>query len=162
MTSSEKVFHALKEMSIEYELVNHPAAITTEEADKYIEGKEGVRTKTLFLCNKKKTNFYLVIMDDAKQLDMKKFGEITGEKNIRFASAEKLEEKMDLQPGSVSLFGLLNNAEHDVKIYFDKEMLSEKIVTFLANDNTKTLFISTKDMYKFLQSLNYEYTVVDL
>ncbi|VFU14548.1 Prolyl-tRNA editing protein (fragment) [anaerobic digester metagenome] len=44
----------------------------------------------------------------------------------------------------------------------DKEMLSEKIMTFHANDNTKTLFISTEDMYKFLEELGYNYSIVEL
>lgn len=51
-------------------MVEHPAALTTQEADYYIEGMEGVRTKSMFLTNKKKTAFYLLIMDDQKQLDM--------------------------------------------------------------------------------------------
>ncbi len=51
-------------------MVEHPTALTTQEADYYIEGMEGVRTKSMFLTNKKKTAFYLLIMDDQKQLDM--------------------------------------------------------------------------------------------
>lgn len=46
--------------------MEHEPALTTEQADRFIEGIEGVRTKTMFLTNKKKRNFYLVIMDDAK------------------------------------------------------------------------------------------------
>jgi len=42
------VYEALKKMGISYDLVEHPPALTTEEADSYIVGKEGVRTKTLF------------------------------------------------------------------------------------------------------------------
>ncbi len=55
---------------MDYTIVEHPPALTTEEADRYIEGVEGVRTKSMFLTNKKKTAFYLLIMDDQKQLDM--------------------------------------------------------------------------------------------
>lgn len=69
---------------------------------------------------------------------------------------------MGLPPGVVSIFGLLNNHERDIRVYLDKEMLSEKIVTFHANDNTKTVFISTEDMYKFLEELGYEYFILDL
>lgn len=51
-------------------MVEHPTALTTQEADYYIEGMEGVRTKSMFLTNKKKTIFYLLFMDDQKQQDM--------------------------------------------------------------------------------------------
>lgn len=79
-------------MDISFDLVEHPPALTTEEADRYIEGKEGVRTKTLFLNNRKKSAYYLVILDDTKRLDMKKLGEIINEKGIQFGSSENLIE----------------------------------------------------------------------
>lgn len=162
MEQCQIVYESLLGMGISYDLVEHPPALTTEEADGYIVGKEGVRTKTLFLCNRKKSAYYLVIMDDTKRLDMKKLGEIINEKSMSFCSPEKLMEKMSLPPGVVSLFGLLNNTEHDIKVCLDKEMLSEKFMSFHANDNTKTIFISTEDMYKFITALEYKYSVIDL
>jgi Ala-tRNA(Pro) deacylase len=162
MEPYQVVYEALRRMGIPYEVVEHPPALTTEEADSYIEGKEGVRTKTLFLCNRKRTSFFLVIMDDRKRLDIKKLSELINEKGISFCSPGKLKEKMGLPPGVVSIFGLLNNHERDIRVYLDKEMLSERIVTFHANDNTKTVFVSTEDMYKFLKELGYEYFVIDL
>lgn len=162
MEAYEKVYEALKSMGISYDIVEHPPALTTEEADSYIEGKEGVRTKTLFLCNRKRTAFFLVIMDDQKQLDMKKLAKILGERSISFVSPDRLMEKMSLPAGVVSLFGLLNNEERDIKVYLDREMLSEKMMTFHPNDNSKTAFISTEDMYRFIEELGYEYHVVEL
>lgn len=162
MEPCELVYETLMKMGIDYEIVEHPAAMTTEEADLYIEGKEGVRSKSLFLCNKKATAFYLVIMDDAKRLDMKLLAELTGEKGMRFCSPERLMEKLSLEPGSVSLFGLLNDREREVRVCLDKEMLGEEIITFHPNDNTKTLFLSIADMKKFLGELEYDYSVVDL
>lgn len=162
MEKCKAVYDSLKEMGIEYDLVEHPPALTTEEADRYIIGKEGVRTKTLFLCNRKKTEYYLVIMDDKKRLDMKKLAEIIKEKSISFCSLEKLMEKMSLEAGAVSLFGLLNNTERDIKIFLDREMLSEKYMSFHPNENTKTIFISTDDMYRFIKTLDYEYSIIDL
>ena len=162
MKQYQKVYDALNKMNIPYEVVEHPPALTTEEADNYIVGKEGVRTKTLFLTNKKKTAYYLVIMDDAKRLDMEYLAEILNEKRISFGSPERLMKKMGLPPGVVSIFGLLNNDEHDIKIYLDKEMLSERLTSFHPNDNTKTIFISTEDMYKFITAIGYEYNIVEL
>lgn len=156
------VYNTLGKMNIPYEVVEHPPALTTEEADSYIVGKEGVRTKTLFLTNKKKTAYYLVIMDEAKRLNMKNLAEILNEKRISFGSPERLMKKMALSPGVVSIFGLLNNDEHDIKVYLDKEMLSERLISFHPNDNTKTIFISTEDMYRFITTIGYDYTIVEL
>lgn len=69
---------------------------------------------------------------------------------------------MQLSPGVVSLFGLLNNSAKDIQVYLDKDMLQEKIVTFHANDNSKTIFISMEDMYRFILGLGYTYKVIDL
>ncbi len=162
MEQCQSVFETLERLGIVYDLVEHPPAFTTEEADSYIVGKEGVRTKTLFLCNRKRTAFFLAIMDDSKQLDMKKLGGILHEKGISFCSPGRLMEKMSLSPGAVSLFGLLNNPERDIRVYLDREMLSERIMSFHPNDNTKTIFISTVDMYRFIEETGHGYTVVDL
>ena len=162
MEQCQKVYDALDKFGIAFNLVEHPPALTTEDADRYIEGIEGVRTKTLFLSNRKKTAWYLVVMDDSKQLDMKRLGEILGESRMQFGSAEKLHEKMSLAPGVVSIFGLLNNSEKDIKVYFDKNILSESIMSFHAHDNSKTVFISTDDMLKFVQSAGFGFDMIDL
>ena len=162
MDLSIEVLNYLDELKIAYEVVTHPAATTTELADKYIEGVDGVRSKTLFLRDKKKKNFYLVILDDKKSVDMAKLASLTGEKRLQFASADSLEEKMGLEPGVVSIFGLLNNKDHDIKIYIDKEIINEERISFHPNVNTKTIFINMNDMFKFFDSLNYNYEIIDL
>ena len=158
----DKVKEYLNTLGIQFKIVEHEPAYTTEEADKYIEGHYGVRTKTMFICNKKKTNYYMIIMDDSKRLDMNKFKEIVSEKQIKMASEEALKEKLGIEPGMVSPFGLLNNDEKDVKIYMDKEIIKEEIMTFHPNDNTKTLFITTKDLFKYFESIGYEINIIEL
>lgn len=156
-----KVFDYLKELNIKYDVVYHEAAFTTEDADKYIEGKEGVRSKTLFMSGRKNRNFYLIIMDENKRVDIKSLNELLNEK-LSFASSEHLKNKLGLAPGVVSLFGLLNNTEHDIHVVVDKELLNESIMTFHPNDNTATIFISMDDMFKVLDDLKYEYKLIDL
>ena len=158
----DKVKEYLNALGIQFKIVEHEPAYTTEEADKYIEGHEGVRTKTMFICNKKKINYYMIIMDDSKRLDMNKFKEIVSEKQMKMASEEALKEKLGIEPGMVSPFGLLNNDEKDVKICMDKEIITEEIMTFHPNDNTKTLFITTKDLFKYLENIGYELNIIKL
>lgn len=157
-----RVKEYLNSMGIQFKIVEHEPAYTTEEADKYIEGYDGVRTKTMFICNKKKTNYYMIIMDDSKRLDMNKFKEIVSEKQMKMASEESLKEKLGIKPGMVSPFGLLNNDEKDVKIYMDKEIITEEIMTFHPNDNTKTLFITTKDLFKYFGNIGYDLSIIEL
>ena len=157
-----KVEEKLKELGIEFEIVEHELALTTEQADSFIEGIEGVRTKTMFLTNKKKTDYYLLIMDDKKRLNMELFGDIVQSKRIKMASSDSLNEKMMLPPGVVSPFGLLNNKEKDIKVYFDREIMSEKRMSFHPNTNEKTIFIETTDLTKFIEEMSYEVNIIDL
>ena len=162
MEAYQQVAKKLQELGITYDVVEHPPAFTTEQADSYIEGLEGVRTKTMFLTNKKKTQYYLLIMDDQKSLDMDDFKEQVGANRIRMASTESLAEKMQLPAGTVSPFGLLNNEEKDILVYFDQEIVSEEIMTFHPNTNEKTIFIKTQDLFRFLESIGFNYEILTL
>ena len=113
----EEVYKYLDNLNISYQVVNHPKAYCTKDADKYIEGYEGVRTKTMFLYNKNKTNFYLIVMDENKRIDFKKLEEELQEKKLKFSSDEVLFDKLKLEKGVVSIFGLLNNKDNIVVLF---------------------------------------------
>lgn len=162
MDQYKMVENKLKELEIDFKIVDHPPAFTTEEADKYIEGHDGVRTKSMFLTDRKKKNFYLVILDDYKRLDMDRFKDIVGERKVKMASEDSLMEKMKLPAGTVSPFGLLNNEDHDIKFFMDKEIVDEEIMTFHPNINEKTLFLKTKDLFKYLDNIGYEVNIIEL
>lgn len=162
MDAYQQVANKLQELGITYDVVDHPPAFSTEQADSYIEGLEGVRTKSMFLTNKKKTQYYLLIMDDKKPLDMDDFKVQVGANRIRMASLDSLAEKMNLPAGTVSPFGLLNNEEKDIHVYFDKDIVSEDVMTFHPNTNEKTIFIKTQDLFRFLESIGFTYEVVTL
>lgn len=158
----EEVLKKLNELAISYETVFHPPAFTTEEANQYIEGKAGVRTKSLFLTNRKKTAYYLLIMDDSKRLDITKFQESLAVKRLSFASPTNLMGKLGVEPGAVSIFGLLNNQEKDVQVYFDKDIITQEIMSFHPNFNEMTLFLKTSDILRFIEELGYTYHTVTL
>lgn len=61
-----------------------------------------------------------------------------------------------------SIFGLLNNPQKDIEVYFDREILTEKILTFHPNINTKTIFVATQDVLAFVESLGFDIHIVDL
>ena len=162
MDPYQQVANKLQELGIIFDVVEHPPAFTTEQADSYIEGMEGVRTKSMFLTNRKKTQYYLLIMGDKKRLDVDDFKVQVGSNRIRMASLDSLAEKMNLPAGTVSPFGLLNNDEKDILVYFDKDIVSEDIMTFHPNTNEKTIFIKTQDLFRFLESIGFTYGVLIL
>lgn len=157
----EEVYKYLDNFNISYQVVNHPKAYSTEDADKYIEGYEGVRTKTMFLYNKNKTNFYLIVMDENKRIDFKKLEEELQEKKLKFSSDEVLFDKLKLEKGVVSIFGLLNTKDNIV-VLFDEDIINELPLTFHPNENDATIFINSKDVIKFLDTLNVCYKIITI
>ena len=157
----EKVYSYLDNLNIKYNVVNHPKAYTTMDADKYIEGYEGIRTKTMFLYNKNKTNFYLIVMDEDKRIDFKKLEEELQEKKLKFSSDEVLLDKLKLEKGVVSIFGLLNSTD-EITVLFDQDIVNNLPLTFHPNENDATIFISYNDVIIFLESLNVSYKNIEL
>ena len=163
MRSFKEVEKLMAELEIPYKIVEHLASHSTEESDQYIEGHEGCRSKTLVLANKKSTQFYMVIMDDSKRVEMNKLGEILGVNRLHFVSEERLESMLGLQSGIVSIYGLVDNKMDNMHVYFDRDMLEEHdIMTLHPNDNTKTIFFPMEDCFKILDAQCYTYTIIDI
>lgn len=148
----KSIENLLDEMGICYKIVEHSPALTTEMADKFIEGHIGCRTKTIFLYNKKKTKFVMAILDDKYKLDLNKLKELVGER-VKFSSDEIIDSKLKSKPGIVTPLCLSNIDDNDIEFYFDEEMIkNNEILTFAPNLNTKTLFIKATDLFKFIES----------
>jgi Ala-tRNA(Pro) deacylase len=148
--------------NIEFTLHEHPAVYTCEEAEKHCGDIPGIACKNLLLRNKKGKRYFLVVLPAKKQTDLKKFANIVGENKISFASSELLKEKLGLEPGAVSPFGLINDTNKSVEVYIDSDIYNAETVSFHPNVNTATLELS-KDMFrKFLRAIEHKITVIDL
>lgn len=161
MSDRDKLFEIFDKLDIKYDMVEHPAAESTEAADRYIEGKEGARTKNLFMANRKDRQYYLIVMDDQKMISMKDYNKLLDEKGMHFVQPEKILEILDQEVGIISVFGLINTDE-DIKVIFDKDMIDEnEIMTFHPDDNTKTVFLKNEDVFKFVKNAGYDYQIFD-
>ncbi len=156
-----EVIEILNKLNIKFDMINHPAVYTSEEADFYVKDIKCSKAKNLFLAEKNDKKFYLFIIKDTKKLDIKKVSKLTQDR-LHFASENSLKEKMNLTPGMVSIFGLINNKENDIKTYIDKELLDEELIAFHPNDNTATMLINTNDILRFLQEMNFNYEIINL
>jgi Ala-tRNA(Pro) deacylase len=163
ITGNEKKVHeVLDKMNIPYESVEHPAVHTCEEADEYIEHLPGIRSKSLFLTNKKRTGYYLIIMDGSKSLNIKDFSDMVDDKHLSFASEERMEEQLATSPGMVSIFALINNKGHNVRVIIDEELMDKKFITFHPNINTVTIQITLGDMLRFIEAMGNPVNLIRL
>lgn len=139
----------------------HPALFTCEDSEKYELKLPGLHCKTLFVKNKKTGEYFLVILPAEKRFDRNIISNYVGTKDLTFGSAEEMKEKINLTPGSVSPFGLLNNTKNDVALFIDEDVYNADIVGFHPNINTATLTLTKENFHKFLNTLPQKYTVVN-
>ena len=152
----------LQTNQIEYVLHEHPAVYTCQEAEKYCGHIPGLACKNLLLKNKKASRYFLLVLSAVKRADLKKISEMLGEGKISFASTEALHQKLGLEPGAVSPFGLLNDKNHEIEVYIDQEVYDALIVSFHPNRNTASLELTGEMFRKFLQIIGYKINVIDL
>lgn len=152
----------LKSNNIEYILHKHSAVYTCEEAMKHCSDIPGLACKNLFLKGNKGRRHFLMVLPANKQTDLKKLCGIVWESKISFASPEALKEKLGLEPGSVSPFGLLNDKLKEIEVYIDKEVYEADTVSFHPNRNTATFELQKDMFHKYLNISENKIEVIDL
>ena len=144
----------LKTLKIKYDMVEHPAVYTVEEAKQKVPNIEGTSCKNLFLQTKKKEYFLYTLPDD-KQIDLKKLSEKLSVTRFHFASRENLEDILNITPGSVTPLAIINDIENKVTVVLDKELKNKKILIH-PNRNTATISIFYEDLIKLIKSENHK------
>jgi Ala-tRNA(Pro) deacylase len=147
-----QVYAALDALGISYEPHEHPAVFTAEEAARHWAGLDGTPVKNLFLRNKKGDRHYLVILGIDKQADLRQLVKVIGDDRLSFGSPERLMARLGLTPGSVSPFGLINDADRRVQVIIDADLRQAQRLIFHPNVNTASLTLSAADFEKFLAS----------
>ena len=150
-------------LGVEYTRVDHEHADTMEICAE-IEKVLGCGIcKNLFLCNRQKTNFYLLVMPGDKPFKTKELSKQMGISRLSFADESFMEQFLDIHPGSVSVLGLMNDKEHRVSLAIDEDVLKEEMFGCHPCENTSSIRFKTRDlMEKILPALNITPTIVHL
>ena len=127
------------------------------------EALHGTICKNLFLCNRQQTAFYLLTMPGDKPFHTKDLSAQIGSARLSFASPEHMRALLGLEPGSVSVLGLLNDRERRVHLLVDAALLQDEWLGCHPCRNTSTLRIAMHDVTeRILPHLGYAPTVVTL
>lgn len=145
-----QVYSMLDALGISYTSYEHPPVFTGAEAAEHWAAIDGTRVKNLFLRNKKGDRHYLVILDVDKQADLRQLVKVIGDDRLSFGSPERLMERLGLTPGSVSPFGLMNDASGSVQVIIDADLRNAERLIFHPNINTSSLTLSFPDLERFL------------
>lgn len=147
----QKLYDILNRLGIEYTRYEHEPIYTIEQARQLDICIPGQHCKNLFLRNRKGNAYYLVILDEAKQVDLKFLSQQIGSTSLSFASEERLYKYLNLKPGSVSPFGLINDIDRTVHILIDNDLIGVNSISFHPNVNTETISISYENFEKFIE-----------
>ena len=157
------VFAALERLAIPFERVEHEYANTMEDC-KAVSAVLGVDVcKNLVLCNRQKTQYYLLTMPSDKPFHTKDLSHQIGSARLSFASPEAMEELLRTPPGSASILSLLFDKDHRVQLVMDRETKAGEFFSCHPCRSTGTLKLRTSDVLNvFLPYTGHEPLVVDL
>lgn len=158
-----RVYDYLDGLGIEYQRVDHAPAQTMEDCKAIDEVLGTAMCKNLFLCNRQKTNFYLLLMPADKPFKTKELSAQINAARLSFASGEHMLAYLDIQPGAVSVLGLMNDTENDVTLLVDEDLLQSETIGCHPCVNTSSLLLKTDDvLHTFLPAVRHSFQTVKL
>ena len=157
------VYDFLDSLHISYQRLDHDATPTIAFCEKVEERLGTEICKNLFLCNRQKTDFYLLVMPGKKQFHTKELSKQIGSARLSFGDPSFMQEFLHTTPGSASILGFIFDTEHRVRLLIDRDILKSPLFACHPCVNTSSLRFDTKDVLeKVLPSFHIEPTYVTL
>ena len=158
-----RVYDLLDRLGIAYQRTDHEPAGTMEDCDRIDAVLEVTICKNLFLCNRQKTAFYLLMMPGHKAFRTKDLSAQLGVARLSFGTPEDMLRLLDLTPGSVSVMGLMNDRDNQVQLVIDRDVLTGERVGCHPCLNTSSLRFATSDLLeKVLPAMGHSPILVNL
>ncbi len=149
MLNSSEFLNLLKEKKYSIEIHKHGALYTVDDS-KHLRGKiKGSHSKNLFLKNKK-NSFFLISCEENDEINLKQISKSLNLGNVSFAKEEYLDQYLNIKPGSVSPFALLNDKKNQVNFFLEKTLYQSEYVNFHPLVNTLTITIKTNNFLEFM------------
>ena len=134
-----RTYDFLDALQVPYQRIDHETLMTIEACKDVDKVLDAVICKNLFLCNRQRTSFYLLLMPGDKPFKTKELSAQINSSRLSFGSAEEMEELLCVSPGSVSVMGLMNDPEHRVRLLIDEDVLKEEYFGCHPCINTSSL-----------------------
>lgn len=158
-----RCYDLLDSLNVEYMRTDHEPATTMEVCKDIDAVLDATICKNLFLCNRQKTQFYLLMMPADKPFKTKELSSQINSARLSFADAEDMEKYLDIQPGSVSILGLMNDHENAVRLLVDSDVLDGEYLGCHPCINTSSIRLKMKDAFgTVLKAMHHDMTVVKL
>ena len=153
----------LQRLGIPFERIDHEVANNMEACREIDRVLDAVICKNLFLCNRQRTKFYLLMMPGNKKFKTKELSEQIGSSRLSFGEAVYMERLLCVTPGSLSVMGLMNDREGRVQLLVDRDILKGEQLGCHPCMNTSSIRLGISDLLeKFLPAVQHEPMFVDL
>ena len=153
------VYDLLDQLDIPFRRVDHDHADTMEMCQEIDQALGQDICKNLFLCNRQKTKFYLLLMP----FKTKDLSAQIGSSRLSFGGPEDMERLLHLTPGSVTVLGLMYDPDCQVTLLIDQDLYQQTAFGCHPCINTSTVQFSTADLReKLLPALGHPVTLVQL
>ena len=159
--TQRRVYAALERLAIPFGRIDNDPAVTMEDCIA-IDQALGVPTvKTLLLCNRQQTMFYLYVMPGDKPFSTKDFGAALQISRVSFAPAEMLQEFLGTEVGATTPLSLVSDTENRVRLIIDKAAVAPESVGCPDGTTTCYMRIRTADLLeKFIPATNHTPTFI--
>ena len=156
------VYETFAAMDIPFTRVDTDPGITMEDCQ-HIDAKIGVRiVKTVFLCNRQQTAFWLYVTQDDKPFVTREFcAALGGIPRVSFAPADKLLELTGVEVGATTILSAILPECDSVHLVMDRAVAESE--WFACTDGTPTCFVKlrTADLLNiYIPSTNHHLTVI--
>lgn len=162
LVGQKELYDRFEELNIAFDYYEHPPAPTIEEAQKYWKDLDATHCKNLFFRNHKGNKHYLVVLNCNQQLVIKDLEARLKQGKISFASEKRMDKYLGLKPGSVSPFGLINDKENHVHVFFDEKLKESDSISFHPNQNTASLVVKFKEFERYMENSGNTFEFIEL
>ena len=160
MKTRDDLLAFLDEIGAAPSTLAHPAVFTVGEGADIKAALPGAHTKNLFLKDAK-DQLWLISAEGHAQIDLKRLHTVIGSGRLSFGNAALMEETLGVTPGSVTAFGLVNDAARRVRFVLDRTLAEADRVNFHPLTNTATTTLSADGFRRFLAAIGVKPLVVD-
>lgn len=150
------IYGFLDEHGIEYQRTDHPAVYTVEESNRLVPELPGEKTKNLFVRDARGKRHFLVVVPAGKQVDLKGLKDVLGSTKLGFASPDRLKRHLGVEPGAVTLLGVVNDADGAVEVVVDTALWEADAIQSHPLVNTATLVLPQASVRRFLTATGHE------
>ena len=158
-----RTYDYLDNLGIAYQRTDHERADNMEACNEIDAILGVVICKNLFLCNRQKTAFYLLMMPGDKKFKTKELSKQIQSARLSFAEPADMLKYLDIEPGAVSIMGLMNDHDHAVRLLIDEDVLKGEYLGCHPCVCTSSLKMKTRDVIDiFLKATGHSYETVHL